>query len=108
MYVATNRIKVQKPHGPDLEELFQNRAGLEHQPGFLTFELWKLQSEAEHEDYLVVSHWETKEAHDDWTRSEAFRSGTLGLSVKLHPGTGRVQRLRRAGCFPGRGGLTHQ
>ena len=98
MYVATNRIKVQKPHGPDLEELFQNRAGLEHHPGFLTFELWKLQSEAEHEDYLVVSHWETKEAHDDWTRSEAFRQVHSGFrsSFILGPGEFNAYDVRVA------------
>ena len=64
MFVATNRIRVRKPHGTDLEELFQQRGGLEQQAGFVGFQLWKSQGEAEHEEYLVVSHWDTKDAHD--------------------------------------------
>ena len=88
MYVATNRIKVRKPHGPDLEELFQQRGGLEQQPGFLSFELWKSGNDAEHEEYLVVSHWESSEAHSEWTRSEAFRRAHTGMASDFIMGRG--------------------
>ena len=88
MFVATNRIRVRKPHGPDLEELFQQRGGLEKQAGFVEFQLWKSQSEADHEEYLVVSHWETKDAHDQWTQSEAFRLAHTGLRSDYIMGRG--------------------
>ena len=102
MYVATNRIKVRKPHGPDLEGLFEHRGGLEQQDGFLSFELWKSGSEADHEEYLVVSHWETKEAHDLWTRSEAFRRAHTGMGADFIMGRGEfaeydVRAASRAG-----------
>ena len=32
MYVATNGIKVRKPHGPYVEEVFTERGGLEKVP----------------------------------------------------------------------------
>ena len=88
MYVATNRIKVRNSNGTDLEELFQRRAGLEQQPGFLTFELWKMRGETEHEDYLVVSHWENEQAHSDWTKSEAFRQVHSGFRSDFILGPG--------------------
>jgi len=88
MYVATNRIKVRKPHGPDLEELFKERGGLEKVPGFLRFELWRWQGEAEHEEFLVVSHWETVDAHDQWTKSEAFRRAHSGMRSDFIMGPG--------------------
>ena len=89
MYVATNLIKVRKPHGPDLEELFKERGGLEEVPGFLRFELWQSQGEAEHEEFLVVSHWESAEAHEQWTKSEAFRKAHSGMRSDFIMGPGQ-------------------
>ena len=88
MYVATNRIRVRKPHGPDLEELFQQRGGVEQEAGFVGFQLWKLQGQAEHEEYLVVSHWETEAAHDQWTQSESFGRAHSGLRSDFIMGHG--------------------
>ena len=88
MYVATNRINVRKPHGPDLEELFQERGGLEEVPGFLRFELWQSLGEADHEEYLVVSHWKSADAHEQWTKSEAFRRAHSGMRSDFIMGPG--------------------
>ena len=88
MYVATNRILVRKPHGPDLIELFKERGGLEQVSGFLRFELWHAKVEAEHEEFLVVSHWESVDAHKDWTQSEAFRRAHSGMRSDFIMGPG--------------------
>ena len=89
MYVATNGFKVRKPHGPDLEELFKERGGLEKVPGFLRFELWRSQGQAEHEEFLVVSHWESADAHEQWTKSEAFRKAHSGMRADFIMGPGQ-------------------
>lgn len=78
MFVATNRLKIKNGFGQELEQQFGRHSGVEQQPGFLEFELWRLDKETDHEEYLVVTHWESKEAHDDWTRSEAFRQAHSG------------------------------
>ena len=57
MYVVTNRISIAPGNGADLEERFGPRGGVENQPGFKGFELWKQTQEADHEEYLVVTHW---------------------------------------------------
>ena len=88
MYVATNGFKVRKPHGPDLEELFQERVRLETVPGFLRFELWRSLGEDEHEEFLVVSHWESADAHEQWTKSEAFRKAHSGMRSDFILGPG--------------------
>ena len=54
------------------------RGGVEQHDGFLGFELWKKEAEADHDEYLVVTHWESREAHDLWTRSESFREAHSG------------------------------
>lgn len=78
MFVATNRLKIKEGFGQELEQQFGRHSGVEQQPGFLGFELWKLGKETDHEEYLVVTHWESKEAHNSWTRSEAFRQAHAG------------------------------
>lgn len=97
MYVATNRIIVQKGHGPDLERRFAGEREVFGQTGFLRFELWRLVEAEEHEEYLVVTHWRSREAHAAWQRSESFRrahaggrpgfviaSSPAGYEVRLH------------------------
>ena len=78
MFVGTNRIKVTKGSGYELEERFSRQGGVEKQPGFVRFQMWKLDVDAEHEEYLIVTHWESKEAQRAWVRSDAFRQAHSG------------------------------
>ena len=52
MYVGTNRIRVRKGTGHKLGERFAQRGGVERQPGFMSFQMWKLDADEEHEEYL--------------------------------------------------------
>ena len=78
MYAVTNRIKVQKGHGSDLEEVFGKRGGVEKEPSFKSFELWRLDAEDEHEEYLVVTRWESKDDFKNWTKSDSFKEAHSG------------------------------
>ena len=78
MFVATNRLRTVKGRGQELEERFAQRGGVEKQDGFLGFELWKRETNEDHDEYLVVTHWESRDAHHQWTRSEAFKSAHSG------------------------------
>lgn len=51
MYVGTNRLQVQKGTGHKLEERFAKQGGVERQPGFVSFQMWKLDVDEEHEEY---------------------------------------------------------
>ena len=55
MYVSTNRLRVSKGRGPALEERFIPRGGVEQNPGYLDFELWKATKENYIAEYLVVT-----------------------------------------------------
>ena len=78
MYAVTNRIKIQKGNGDDLEKVFGARGSVQHEPGFKSFELWSLEMEDDHEVYLVVTRWETKEDFKNWTQSASFREAHSG------------------------------
>ena len=88
MYVATNRIKIKKGHGPDLEQRFQEQGGVAREPGFLGFELWKSGNDAEEEEYLVVTHWESEDAHNQWVRSDSFKRAHSGPPADFISGHG--------------------
>ena len=91
MFVATNRLKVQKGRGHELEERFQHSGAVAREPGFLGFELWGLASESEHDEYLVVSHWESEKAHAQWTRSESFQRTHSGPPADFFVAPGEFQ-----------------
>ncbi len=78
MYIAVNKLKVQKARGDELEQRFQHAGAVAGEPGFLGFELWKLDADGEHEEFLVVSRWESEEAHSQWTKSESFKQAHSG------------------------------
>jgi len=82
MFVAINRLKIQPGSGPELEERFARRGGLETSPGFIRFQLlrrtWQPHGEADHEEYLAMTEWTDQEAFEAWTRSEAFKQAHSG------------------------------
>jgi heme-degrading monooxygenase HmoA len=91
MFVATNRITIQKGNGEDLEDRFRRQGGVESQPGFLGFEMWKLEREEETEEYLIVTHWESGEAHMGWVRSDSFRQAHAGPHPEYLQGPGEFK-----------------
>jgi heme-degrading monooxygenase HmoA len=74
MFIAMNRFRVVRGEESRFEEVWANRERhLTEVPGFVAF---KLLRGPEHEDHtLFASHtlWESKEAFEAWTRSDAFR-----------------------------------
>ena len=78
MFVGTNRIKIKKGYGKELEELFRSRGEVAGEPGFVDFELWRQEGDSEHEEYLVVSRWESEEHHNQWLRSDSFKQAHSG------------------------------
>ncbi len=80
MYIATNRIRVQENFGEKLESRFKERRGIEKQPGFLNFELWKLDDPEERgcEEYLVVTRWESESDFRAWAKSDMFNKAHSG------------------------------
>ena len=90
MFVATNRIKIKKGFGEQLEELFRSRGEVAKEPGFVDFELWRQDDTDDHEGYLVVSRWESEEHHNEWTRSDSFRAAHSGPPTDFIMGHGEL------------------
>lgn len=74
MFIAMNRFKIATGSENEFIDIWKNRETyLDTVPGFKEFHLLQGPS---HDDYtLFASHstWESREAFEAWTKSEAFR-----------------------------------
>ena len=81
MYIAMNRFQVLPNKGSQFEEVWKTRdTFLSGTPGFKEFHLLR----GEEDVYISHSTWESREAFEDWTESEAFQKahaqgGSKGL-----------------------------
>lgn len=74
MYIAMNRFRIREGSEQEFIEIWRERdTFLNEVPGFKTFNL--LQGATEEGVTLFTSHsvWESREAFEAWTQSEAFR-----------------------------------
>jgi heme oxygenase (mycobilin-producing) len=88
MVVKINAIEVPDGGGPELERRFAARLhAVEHQPGFLGFEL--LRPVAGESRYFVYTKWESEEAFQAWSNGPAkeahggVRSKPVGVGSTL-------------------------
>ncbi|MBI1285243.1 MAG: antibiotic biosynthesis monooxygenase [Thiobacillus sp.] len=84
MFVAMNRFRIAAGKEAEFIEIWRKReTHLDRVPGFRTFNL--LQGASNDVFTLFASHsiWESKEAFEAWTRSEAFRQ------AHAHAGTSK-------------------
>jgi heme-degrading monooxygenase HmoA len=74
MITVANRIFVNPDYAEAFEERFRNRARkVDTMPGFLFNQV--LRPSMAGQPYVVLTFWETYEAFEAWTKSDAFREG---------------------------------
>jgi heme-degrading monooxygenase HmoA len=72
MIVVMNRITVAKGREAEFEKTFEQRdRAVDSMSGFLDLEVLR---PAEGSTYVVMSRWKSREAFDEWTKSEAFHA----------------------------------
>jgi heme-degrading monooxygenase HmoA len=82
MYLTMNRFRVRPGQEARFEAIWKSRdSHLPEVPGFVAFHLMK---GPERDGYvLYASHtlWQSREAFESWTRSEAFRAAHKGAGA---------------------------
>jgi len=76
MIVVTNTFYVDSAHREAFEQRFRERMGaVEEMEGFVRFEFHTPvdHGHIETETHAAVTYWESMEAFEGWTESEAFR-----------------------------------
>ncbi len=74
MYIAMNRFRIAPGREAEFEAIWRDRdSQLEDVPGFREFHLLRGASDESATLYASHSVWESQEAFEKWTQSEAFR-----------------------------------
>ena len=74
MFIAMNRFKIALGREDDFVSVWKNRdSHLAGVPGFRNFNLLRGASNEEYTLFASHSIWDSRQAFEDWTRSEAFR-----------------------------------
>ncbi|TDU32689.1 heme-degrading monooxygenase HmoA [Panacagrimonas perspica] len=75
MFIAMNRFKIALGREDDFVSVWKNRdSHLKDVPGFRTFNLLRGATTEEYTLFASHSIWDSRNAFEDWTRSEAFRA----------------------------------
>lgn len=86
MFIAMNRFKIAPGRESEFIEVWKNREShLDGVPGFKEFHLLQGPACADHTLFASHSVWESAQAFEAWTHSEAFR--------KAHAGAGSSKGL---------------
>lgn len=94
MFIAMNRFQVKPGEEDAFEAVWKSRESfLEDVPGFVHFHLLRGPSEDSHTLFATHTMWESREAFEDWTRSEAFRKAHAGAGghKDLYAGPPRLE-----------------
>lgn len=74
MFIAMNRFKITLGREDDFVAVWKGRDSyLDSVPGFKDFHLLRGATTEEYTLFASHSVWDTKQAFEDWTKSEAFR-----------------------------------
>ena len=89
MFIAMNRFRIAPGHEQDFIAIWKNReTHLDAVPGFKSFHLLQGPSTADHTLFASHSTWESVDAFETWTKSEAFRKAhaNAGNSKNIYLG----------------------
>lgn len=74
MFIAMNRFKVRTGYADAFEQVWRERdTQLNSAPGFVDFHLLRGTQAEDHVLYASHTVWQSHDAFEDWTKSEAFR-----------------------------------
>jgi heme-degrading monooxygenase HmoA len=79
MFIAMNRFRIAKGREAEFEKIWRERdSHLDSVPGFEEFRLLKGPEDEEATLYASHTVWDSREAFEAWTRSDAFRKAHAG------------------------------
>ena len=78
MLVVANRFRIADGYGEEFVDRFENgQEAIEDQPGFVDFKLL-VPADEDTDTYVAMTTWESREAFEAWTESDAFESAHSG------------------------------
>lgn len=99
MFIAMNRFKIARGGEDEFTNIWKNRETyLEEVPGFKEFHLLKGPSNDEYTLFASHTTWESNDAFENWTKSEAFRKAhaSAGGSRNIYLGPPQLELFEDA------------
>ncbi|WP_290635866.1 antibiotic biosynthesis monooxygenase, partial [Aquisalimonas sp.] len=85
MFIAMNRFRIHKGYEAEFESIWARRdSHLKSVPGFISFNLLRGPAHEDHTLYASHSTWESRDAFDAWTRSDAFKEAHRNAGDHRH------------------------
>ncbi|RKD22922.1 hypothetical protein BEP19_11865 [Ammoniphilus oxalaticus] len=78
MFVISNTLKIKKGFEDQFLARFEMLGKIEESPGFLMLNVLKTRMEEEYDEFTIWTKWQSREAHDEWSKSESFRKSHGG------------------------------
>lgn len=94
MFLAMNRFRIAPGREQEFIDIWRQREShLAGVPGFQSFHLLQGPTSADHTLFASHTTWASRQAFEDWTRSEAFRlaHGKAGASRDLYLGPPQLE-----------------
>lgn len=94
MFIAMNRFQVKLGEEEAFEKVWKSRDSyLEDVPGFIEFHLLRGPAAEDHTLFATHTVWQSRDAFEAWTRSEAFRKAHAGAGSNkpLYVGSPRLE-----------------
>lgn len=83
MFIAMNRFKIKLGSEDEFVNIWKDRdTYLDEVPGFKSFHLLRGASNDEYTLFASHSIWESSDAFEAWTKSEAFRKAHANAGIK--------------------------
>jgi heme-degrading monooxygenase HmoA len=99
MFLAMNRFSLLPGKEVEFEAVWAGRDSyLAGVPGFISFHLMKGASDENGTLYATHTVWQSRQAFEDWTRSEAFRAAPAG-TFRFGAGTHALAGLPPGGAI---------
>ncbi len=94
MFIAMNRFQVKPGQEDAFETMWKSRDSyLADVPGFVGFHLLRGPAQEDHTLFATHTVWESRDAFEGWTKSEAFRKAHAGAggNKDLYAGPPRLE-----------------
>ncbi|PAV24748.1 antibiotic biosynthesis monooxygenase [Tamilnaduibacter salinus] len=85
MFIAMNRFRITPGEEAAFEDVWRNRdSHLEGVPGFREFKLLRGPEREDHTLYASHTIWDSREAFENWTKSESFKAAHRNAGDNKH------------------------
>lgn len=91
MFMAENRLQLQKGSAEETIERFYNRQGIETIEGFQQMFVTKTLNTEDTDEVKILTIWESEDSFNNWLNSDVFKEAHKNVRLKVMTMDSKVQ-----------------